>query len=66
MDEIPTPQNTALRFVLWVSANLDCTDKEMRQRYDLLPETEQWRLKVAVKGVAEETRIGKALFDGEW
>lgn len=66
MDDIPTPHNTALRFCLWVSANLDCSDSELRSRFDLLPETEQWRLKVAVKGVAEETRIGKALFDGQW
>ena len=65
MNDIPTPQNTALRFVLWVSANPDCTDKEMRQRYDLLPETEQWRLKVAVEGVAEQTKIGKAILNGE-
>lgn len=63
MNDIPTPQNTALRFVLWVSANPDCTDKEMRQRYGLLPETEQWRLKVAVEGVAEETKIGRAILN---
>ena len=61
MIDIPTPQNTALRFVLWVSANPDCTDKEMRHRYELLPETERWRLKVAVEGVAEQTKIGKAI-----
>jgi len=63
MNNIPTPQNTALRFVLWVSANPDCTDIEMRKRFDLLPETEQWRLRVAVDGVAEETKIGRAILD---
>ena len=63
--DIPTPNNTALRFVLWVSANPDCSDDEMRQRYELLPETEQWRLQVACEPYAT-TKIGKLVCDNEY
>jgi len=55
---IPTPNNTALRFVLWVSANPDATEAEMKQRFLLLPETERWRLRVACEPY-QTTKIGK-------
>ena len=64
MTDIETPQNTALRFVLWVGSNPDCTHIEARKRFELLPETEQWRLRVAVNGVAEKTKIGRIVLDG--
>lgn len=60
--EIPTPNNTALRFVLWVSANPDCSEGEMRSRYELLPETEQWRLQVACEPYTT-TRVCKLVCD---
>ena len=63
--KIPSPNNTALRFVLWVSANPDCSELEMKARYELLPETEQYRLQQACEPY-ETTRVCKLVCDDDY
>jgi len=63
--KIPTPNNTALKFVLFVAANPDCSEEEMRQRYELLPETEQFRLQQACEPYVT-TRIGRLVCDDDY
>lgn len=63
--KIPSPNNTALRFVLWVSANPDCSEAEMKARYELLPETEQFRLQQACEPYVT-TRICRLVCDDDY